>query len=165
MDVNLRLAVIEDVPEILDIVNYEIAHTTSNYNYDPQTLEEQEQWFFDKQKSGYPIFVAVLDNLVVGFSTYGKFREKAGYRFTVEHSVYVKSGFIGKGIGKLLLAQLIKTAREQGFHTMIGGIDASNLQSIAFHEKFGFESCGIIRQAGFKFDKWLDLLFMQLILN
>jgi phosphinothricin acetyltransferase len=165
MEVTIRPAGISDLAAILDIVNYSIIHTTANYNYEPQRLEDQFTWFEEKQSKNYPLLVADINGKAIGFSSYGKFREKIGYQFTVEHSVYVAEEHIGKGIGKLLLAKLIQIAKEQDYHTMIGGIDASNAASIAFHEKFGFTECGVIREAGFKFGRWLDLLFMQLVLK
>ena len=164
MNATIRPATRADIPTILNIVNYSILHTTANYNYEPQTLDSQQTWFDEKIRKGFPVIVAEIDNRCVGFGSYGTFREKIGYQFTVEHSVYVAPDFIGKGIGKLLLADLITLARNQGMHTMIGGIDAGNAESIAFHKKFGFTECGIIREAGYKFDRWLDLQFMQLIL-
>ena len=165
MSVTIRPALREDVSAILEIVNYSIIHTTANYNYEPQTLEIQLKWFDDKLASGFPVIVSEINGAVAGFGAYGTFREKIGYQFTVEHSVYVSNDQIGKGIGKLLLSELIVIAKKQGFHTMIGGIDAANESSIAFHSKFGFNECGVIRQAGYKFDRWLDLQFMQLILE
>ncbi|MNG16185.1 N-acyltransferase YncA [compost metagenome] len=139
-------------------------HTTANYNYDVQTLEVQTKWFEDKTAKNLPIVVADLDGEVVGFGSYGQFREKIGYQYTVEHSVYVVDNVIGKGIGSKLLTELIRLAKEQGYHVMIGAIDADNSGSIAFHEKFGFVVTGTIREVGYKFDHWLDLVFMQLIL-
>lgn len=163
--ITIRLATLEDMNGVLAIVNHSIVHTTANYNYDPQTLADQQAWFFTKQKQHFPVFVAELDGAILGFSTYGTFRERTGYRFTVEHSVYVLDGHSGKGIGRGLLEILIQEARQQGFRNMIGGIDASNSESIAFHKKFGFTECGIIRKAAYKFDRWLDLLFMQLLID
>jgi len=165
MEITLRKAILEDLPAILDIVNYSILHTTANYNYDVQTLKIQTQWFAMKQSKNDPIIVADYNGITVGFGTYGQFREKIGYQYTVEHSVYVANEYIGKGIGKLLLTELIQFAKLQGMHVMIGGIDAENTDSIAFHKKFGFVENGIIKEAGFKFGRWLDLLFMQLILK
>ncbi|HEX8563387.1 MAG TPA: GNAT family N-acetyltransferase [Flavobacterium sp.] len=165
MSVTIRAATIDDVPAILEIVNYSIINTTANYNYEPQTLEVQQQWFNGKIAHGFPVIVAEDNAHVAGFGAYGTFREKIGYQFTVEHSVYVSEEKIGKGIGKLLLSELISDAKRQGYHTMIGGIDASNTSSIAFHAKFGFIECGVIKEAGYKFGRWLDLLFMQLILK
>jgi phosphinothricin acetyltransferase len=165
MVVIIRKAELEDVPQILEIVNYAILNTTSNYLYEAQTLDNQLKWFEEKQGSKFPLIVAVYNNIAVGFGTYGTFREKIGYQFTVEHSVYVAPEFIGKGIGKQLLLSLIALAKEEGYHAMVGGVDAANTDSIAFHKKFGFVETGILREVGFKFGKWLDLQFMQLILK
>lgn len=165
MNVIIRNATIEDVPQILEIVNHAILHTTSNYLYDVQTIENQLQWFEDKQNKKFPILVADYDGKTIGFGTYGTFREKIGYQFTVEHSVYVAPEFVGKGIGKQLLLALIVLAKDEDYHTMIGGIDAANTGSITFHKKLGFVENGVIKEVGFKFGKWLDLQFMQLILK
>ena len=165
MNVIIRNANVEDLPQILEIVNHAILHTTSNYLYEVQTLENQLQWFEEKKSKQFPIIVADYNGTALGFGTYGTFREKIGYRFTVEHSVYVAPEFIGKGIGKQLLLALIVLAKDEGYHTMIGGIDAANTGSIDFHRKFGFVETGIMKEVGFKFGKWLDLQFMQLILK
>lgn len=164
MNIILRPATINDLEKILEIVNHSILHTTANYNYDIQTIEIQTKWFEDKKDKNLPIVVAELDGEVVGFGSYGQFREKIGYQYTVEHSVYVVDHVIGKGIGSKLLTELIRLAKQQGLHVMIGAIDADNAGSIAFHEKFGFVATGTIREVGYKFDHWLDLVFMQLIL-
>ena len=165
MEITIRQANENDLEAILEIVNYSILHTTANYNYDVQTLEIQRKWLQQKHEQNFPVIVATQDNKVLGFGTYGMFREKIGYQFTVEHSIYVAPDLIAKGIGKLLMCELIELAKKQKIHTMIGGIDASNTYSIDFHKKFGFTECGIIREAGFKFDRWLDLQFMQLLLK
>lgn len=165
MDVILRPAIKNDLEKILEIVNHSILHTTANYSYEIQTLEVQKQWFEDKNKKNLPVVVAELDGEVVGFGSYGQFREKIGYQYTVEHSVYVVDHIIGKGVGAKLLSEIIRLAKEQGYHVMIGAIDAENAGSIAFHEKFGFVATGTIREVGYKFDHWLDLVFMQLILK
>lgn len=163
MEFKIRPAIEEDLKNILDIVNHSILYSTANYNYEIQTLETQKKWFEDKKSKKFPVIVADYQGKAIGFATYGTFREKIGYQFTVEHSVYVNDDFQGKGIGKLLLTKLILLAKEQGFHNMIGAIDAENLESIAFHEKFGFKIAGTIKEVGYKFDHWLDLVFMQLI--
>lgn len=165
MSLILRPAVTNDLEKILEIVNFSILNTTANYNYDIQTIEVQTKWFEDKKAKNMPVVVAELDSEVVGFGSYGQFREKIGYQYTVEHSVYVVDNVIGKGIGSQLLTELIRLAKEQGLHVMIGAIDADNAGSIAFHEKFGFVATGTIREVGYKFDHWLDLVFMQLILK
>lgn len=165
INLTIRPAKLEDLDKILEIVNHSILHTTANYNYDIQTLEMQTKWFEDKKTKNMPVVVADLNGEVVGFGSYGQFREKIGYQYTVEHSVYVIDNVIGKGIGTKLLTELIRLAKEQGFHVMIGAIDADNTGSIAFHKKFGFTAIGTIREVGYKFDHWLDLVFMQLILK
>lgn len=164
-NLTIRPAKLEDLDKILEIVNHSILHTTANYNYDIQTLEVQTKWFEDKKTKNMPVVVADLNGEVFGFGSYGQFREKIGYQYTVEHSVYVVDNVIGKGIGSKLLTELIRLAKEQGFHVMIGAIDGDNAGSIAFHEKFGFTAIGTIREVGYKFDHWLDLVFMQLILK
>lgn len=161
----IRTARIEDLETILEIVNDAILNTTAIYDYDVRTLNEQISWFQEKQKSDFPVIVSTDENdKVTGFGTYGTFRIKVGFKFTVEHSVYVKEGFSGKGIGKALLSELIALAKAQKMHVMIGCIDAENTGSIKFHEKFGFKKAGILKESGYKFDKWLDLQFVQLIL-
>ncbi|NBL64315.1 GNAT family N-acetyltransferase [Flavobacterium sp. NST-5] len=158
----IREATVEDLPSILEIVNYEIAHSTSIYDEEPRTLELQKNWFEEKKKDNFPVFVAIIDEIIVGFATYGTFRAKSGFRFTVEHSVYVKGEFSGRGIGKQLLETLIIFAKAKKLHRMIGCIDAENQSSIAFHEKFGFKKSGVLKETGFKFNRWLDLQFMAL---
>ena len=145
MEYTLRKATQSDLSSILEIVNHAIANTTAIYDYDLRTLEQQALIFE-----------------ILGFGTYDTFRTKIGYRFTVEHSVYVKEGFEGKGIGALLLQKLIETAKEENYHVMIGVIDASNENSIKFHERFGFQSMGILKEVGYKFDRWLDANLMSL---
>jgi L-amino acid N-acyltransferase len=165
MNVILRQAILTDLDAILNIVNHSILNTTANYSYEIQNLEAQKKWFEDKKAKNLPVIVADLDNEVVGFGSYGQFREKIGYQYTVEHSVYVVDNVIGKGVGSKLLTELIRLAKAQGYHVMIGAIDADNAGSISFHEKFGFVTTGTIREVGYKFDHWLDLVFMQLILE
>ncbi len=165
MAIIIRNATLDDVPSILVIVNHAILFSTANYNYEIQTLATQKQWFQNKLASNFPILVAEFDSEVIGFGTYGTFREKIGYQFTVEHSIYVSDSHIGKGVGKLVLSHLISRAKKEGYNVMIGAIDAENKDSIAFHEKFGFIVSGTLKAVGYKFDRWLDLVFMQLILK
>ena len=105
-----------------------------------------------------------MNNEVVGFGYYSEFRFREAYKFTVEHSVYANKNYIGNGIGNMLLTELIVLAKKQGLHTMIGVIDSENESSIAFHEKFGFEKAGFIKESGFKFNRWLHSVFMQKML-
>ena len=165
MSITIRTAIMEDMVSVLEIVNHEILHSTSIWDYESRTLAQQITIFKEKKESNFPFIVAEKENKIVGFGTYGSFRFKVGNRFTVEHSVYVDKDFYGNGIGKLLLLELISLAKAQKLHTMIGVVDSDNQSSITFHEKFGFKTVGIIKESGYKFDRWLDSVFMQLILE
>ncbi len=124
MEIKIRPYKIGDTQAILDIINYNILNSTALYDYEPRTLENQIAIFDDKLKKGFPIIVATENEDVVGFGYYSEFRFREAYKFTVEHSVYAHSNHIGKGIGKLLLQELIRLAKAQNLHTMIGVIDA-----------------------------------------
>jgi L-amino acid N-acyltransferase YncA len=162
---NIRSARESDLPGILEIYNDIILTTTAVYQYVPQTTEMRRAWYDSKLKDGFPVFVAESEGRVVGFSSYGPFRAWAAYKYTVENSVYVAADQRGNGIGKLLMTPLIDTAKQQDLHAIIAGIDASNLGSIKLHQSFGFEGVAHFRQVGYKFGHWLDLKFMQLLLN
>lgn len=162
--IEVRHALEKDLPAILDIYNDAILHTTAVFQYDVHTIEMRKEWFEQKQKDGYPVFVAEENNAVVGFSTFGPFRNWPGYKYSVEHSIYVKDGHRRKGIGKLLMYPLIDNARALRYHTIIAGIDGDNKSSIAFHKQFGFEQVAYFKEVGWKFNRWLDLVFMQLII-
>lgn len=164
MNFKARNAKVEDLEGIVAIVNYNIINTTSIYDYEPRTLLQQKAIFEDKLKNGFPLIVIEIDGEIAGFGTYGTFRLKEGYKFTVEHSVYVAVKHQGKGLGKLLLAALIEHAKKQKLHTMIAVIDAANQSSVEFHKQFGFETVGLLKESAYKYDKWLDTVLMQLIL-
>jgi len=156
----------KQLPEIREIFNEAILNSTALYDYKLRTMEIMDIWYAEKQTGNYPVIgVFDHDNLLLGFATYGSFRSRPAYKYSVEHSVYVKSDQRGKGIGTLLLKEIVKTAQEQEYHVLVGGIDASNLESIRLHQKEGFVFNGIIREAGYKFGRWLDLAFYQLILK
>jgi phosphinothricin acetyltransferase len=154
----------DDCSAILEIINEQILTGTALYDYKPRTLAQQLAIFDEKLQKGFPIIVAKNTDEIVGFGYYSEFRFREAYKFTVEHSVYAKKNYIGKGIGKLLLTELIELAKKQNLHTMIGVIDSENESSIAFHEKFGFEKAGFIKESGYKFDRWLHSVFMQKML-
>jgi phosphinothricin acetyltransferase len=164
MEITIRPYQVEDTQVILEIINYNIINSTSLYDYEPRTLENQITIFNEKLSKGFPILVATENQTVVGFGYYSEFRFREAYKFTVEHSVYAHPNCIGKGIGKLILENLIALAKAQKLHTMIGVIDAENQSSIDFHKKFGFEIAGTIKDSGFKFDRWLHSVFMQKML-
>ena len=165
MEIKIRAYKTEDTQAILDIIHYNILHSTALYDYSIRNYEQQKAILEDKTNKGFPVIVAELNEELVGFGMYSEFRFREAYKFTVEHSVYVSENHIGKGIGKLLLSELIQLAKAQGLHTMIGVIDSENKGSIAFHEQFGFKTVGIIKESGYKFDRWLDSVFVQLLLK
>ena len=153
-----------DLPEILAIYNDVIINTTAVYDYEPHTLQMRQQWFMTKQEQGFPIFVATENEKIVGLSSIGPFRAWAAYKFSVENSVYVASDWRGRGIGKLLIPPLIEAAKNLRLHTIIAGIDATNGASINLHRHFGFEEVAHFKEVGYKFNRWLDLKFLQLII-
>lgn len=165
MKISIRPYLKEDAQAIVDIINYNILHSTALYDYHPRTLEQQEAIFEDKLKKGFPVIVAVIDEKVVGFGYYSEFRFREAYRFTVEHSVYVANDYHGKGIGKIIMENLIDLAKKQKLHTMIAVIDSENQSSVTFHEQFGFKTVAILKETGFKFDRWLHSQIMQLMLE
>ena len=164
-EITIRTATEADLIEILAIYNDAILNTTSVYNYLPHTLEMRQEWFATKQEQGYPVFVALENDAIVGFSTIGPFRPWIGYRYTVENSVYVAAKSRGKGIAKLLMQPVIDSAKAARMHTIVAGIDATNEASIHLHKQFGFEQVACFKEVGYKFNRWLDLVFMQLILK
>ena len=165
MSVIIRPYEVKDTQAILDIINFNIINSTALYDYNIRTFEQQKSILEDKLSKGFPVIVAEIYSEVVGFGMYSEFRFREAYKFTVEHSVYVNHHFHGKGIGKILLQELIRIAKEQKLHTMIAVIDEENQSSIEFHEKFGFKTVGVIKESGYKFDRWLHSVFMQLILE
>jgi phosphinothricin acetyltransferase len=165
MIIQLRSADEPDLPSILEIYNDAILTTTAVYEYAPHTLAMRAAWYTDKVRLGIPVVVAESDGRVVGFASYGSFRAWPAYQYAVEHSIYVHPEFRRRGIAKLLLQRLIELVREKGMHTLIAGIDAENTHSISLHRSFGFVETGHFREVGFKFGKWLDLKFMQLMLS
>jgi len=164
MEIKIRPYQIDDAPGVLEIINYNILNSTALYDYEPRTLENQISILDEKLSKGFPIIVATENEMVVGFGYYSEFRFREAYKFTVEHSVYAHPNNLEKGIGKLILENLIHLAKVQKLHTMIGVIDAENKGSIEFHKKFGFEIAGTIKESGYKFNRWLHSVFMQKML-
>lgn len=165
MSINIRAYHTTDTQAIMDIINYNIVNSTALYDYKIRTFEQQKAILEDKLSKNFPVIVAEKDNQLIGFGMYSEFRFREAYKYTVEHSVYVNQNSHGNGVGKMLLETLITIAKEQGLHTMIGVIDSENESSITFHEKFGFKIVGVIKESGYKFDRWLHSVFMQLILK
>lgn len=159
----VRAAEAADLPSILVIYNEVIVSSTAIYFDEPVSFDNRKAWFDRQQERKFPVLVAVHpQDGVVGYSAFGDWRGAwPGYRHTVEHSVHVRAGHRGAGIGRGLVEALFPCASELGMHVMIGGIDASNAASLRLHEKLGFEQVAEFRQVGRKFDRWLDLVFVQ----
>jgi L-amino acid N-acyltransferase YncA len=161
----IRNATVDDLPGILEIYNHAIINTTAVYSEQPHTLDMRLAWYNDRISNGFPVFVAEINGAVTGFSTFGHFRAWPCYRYTVEHSVYVHVDHRGNGLSKLLMQPLIDRAREMKRHVMIAGIDGENEVSYRLHQSFGFVEVAHFKEVGFKFGRWLDLKFMELILS
>ena len=161
----IRDATPADIGAITAIYNHAVLHTTSVWNETPATDIQRLQWMRDRQEAGLPVIVAEVDGIVAGYASYGPFRPFAGYKATVEHSVYVSPDMHRRGLGRLLLHAIIDRARANGLHVMVGGIAADNEGSIKLHEKLGFVQTGLMPQVGQKFGKWLDLAMLQLTLD
>jgi L-amino acid N-acyltransferase len=151
---------------ILEIFNEAIVNSTALYDYKPRTPQMLASWFELKGRGNFPVIgVVSAGGELMGFGSYGTFRAWPAYKYSIEHSLYVAPQFRGQGVGKQLLQEIISAAGEQDYHVLIGGIDSQNAVSIGLHQRFGFQHAGTIRQAGFKFGRWLDLEFYQLILK
>lgn len=157
----IREATHADLPAILTIFNDVIATSTAVYLDNPVTLEDRIQWLEGRQAQGYPVLVAEEQGTVLGFASFGDFRAYHGYRYTVEHSVHLAEAARGKGIGSALVQALFPYAQALNKHVMIASIDAANEGSIRFHERLGFTSGAYLPQVGYKFGRWLDMVFMQ----
>ncbi|MBM3823300.1 MAG: N-acetyltransferase family protein [Verrucomicrobia bacterium] len=158
----VRRATREDLPGILEIYNHAVLHTTATYDYEPRTLEQRTAWFETHEAEGYPVFVVCGGTgMVMGWSSLNRHHDRPGYRFTAENSIYVAESFRGRGLGGRLMAPLIEAALEKRLRTILAVIDAQNEASLRLHRRYGFETAGLLKQVGYKFDRWLDVVFMQ----
>ena len=164
MKIEIRPAQSGDLDAMLAIYNDAIINTTAVYDYQPRSNEGQRQWFATKESQKLPVLVAHDGSVIIGFGSFGPFRPWPAYQYTVENSLYVDSAYRRKGAGSALLARLIKAAQDAGYHAMIAGIDAANEASLALHRNAGFEPVAHFREVGWKFDRWLDLVFMERML-
>ena len=147
---------------ILAILNEAIVSSTALYDYQPRSLESMDSWFRTKQVGKFPVLgIEGEDGKLLGFGTYGAFRALPAYKYTAEHSVYVHKAHRGQGLGLALMRAILSKAKDDGLHSMIAVIDSSNSQSIAMHQKLGFQLAGSLPQVGFKFGRWRDVVIYQ----
>ena len=164
-EIKIRDARHDDLPAILKIYNHVILNTTAVYSEKPHTMQMRQDWYNDRINNNFPVYVADAGGDVAGFCTFGHFRAWPCYRYTVELSVYVAVSHRGKGISKMMLQALIERAKEMNIHVIIAGISADNEVSLMLHASFGFEVVAHFKEVGYKFGRWLDLKFLELILS
>jgi L-amino acid N-acyltransferase len=159
----VRPATEDDLPGILEIYNDAILNTTATFDTEPQTLEEKREWL---RETSYPYVVLVAErrDQVVGWASLRRFRPKIAYRYTAENSVYVRRDCHAEGVGTALMRILLENAAENGFHTIIAGIAGDNPASLRLHRRFGFALVGVECQVGYKFERWVDVTWMQKML-
>ena len=151
---------------ILDILNDAIVHSTALYDYQPRQMQNMVSWFEAKRAGHFPVIgLEDAQGQLLAFGSYGTFRAFPAFKYTVEHSVYVRRDQRGKGLGPRIMQAVIEAAKAQQVHALVGAIDASNAASIALHQRLGFQHVGTLPQVGFKFGRWLDLAFYQLLLE
>ena len=161
----IRLATSADAASIAEIYNREVTETTATFDLVPRTVDEQRAWLTDRSGA----FAAIVGadsgtNRLIAFASLSPYKERAAYRTTVENSIYVHRDFGGRGVGRQMLTHLIDVARESGFHSVMARIEASSEASRALHRACGFELVGDEREVGRKFNRWLDIAVMQLLL-
>lgn len=161
----IRPATADDLPGILFIHNEAVRNTAAIWMDEEADLADRAVWLDDHLDHGFPVFVAVESGVVLGFSAYGHYRLRSGYRHTVENSVYIHPDARGRGLGHALMTPLVAHARTAGHHIMMACIEAQNTASIALHERLGFREVGRLPEVGRKFDRWLDLVLMHLNLT
>ena len=161
--ITIRPALLADCAAINEIYNYYVLSDTCTYQTEPDTLSERQAWF-ERHGGQHPVLVAEQHGEVLAWGALSAFHPRAGYRFSVEDSVYVRHDRQHRGLGKALLAELLEAARRHGHHTVIALISADKPNSIALHQAFGFTAAGLLRQAGYKFETWLDVAYLQLML-
>ena len=157
----IRAATNADLQAILAIYNDVVTNTTAIYDQRPSTLDERQSWFDARGRAGLPVLVAELDREVVGFSSFGEWRSRWGYRYTVEHSVHVRADCRGRGLGRALIEALFPRAAALGMHTMIGHIDSAATASLRLHEKLGFTTIGTLREVAQLHNRWLSVVAVQ----
>jgi len=161
---HIRPATETDLHAINDIYNYYVLHSTCTYQEELESLEGRQRWF-EQHDARHPVTVAEFNGRVVGWASLSAYHPRSAYRHTVENSVYVHHDYHGRGIGSALLRDLIGRAAALAHHAIIAGIDGEQTASVALHAKFQFQTAGHLKQVGFKFGRWLDVVYMELLLQ
>jgi L-amino acid N-acyltransferase YncA len=161
----IRNATLDDAEAIRAIYNDAVLNTTAVFDYTAREPQAQRDWLQMKAEQNLPVLVAVDGNTVVGYSSYGQFRPWPAFLYCVENAIYIAPDRRGQGIGQMLLAAIVDAAVKNGRRTMVAAITAENAASLHLHEKLGFVRTGLIRDSGWKFERWLDLVFLQRMLQ
>jgi L-amino acid N-acyltransferase YncA len=166
MELKIRKAEIKDLNSINEIYNYYVMNSTCTYQTEPESIESRIEWFsspvIDREK--YPVIVCELHDEVIGWASISPFNKRTGYKLTVQDSIYIRNDMLNKGIGSMLLKELIRLSKSIGYHSIIAGISSDQEPSIKLHEKFNFKKSAHLKEVGFKFNKWLDVVYFQLII-
>ena len=157
----IRRAKLEDLPELLEIYNYEVLHGVATFDEKEQTYEQRKRWF-DEHTGKYILIVKEIDGKVAGYASVSKLFPKPAYDISGEVSIYVGREFRGQGLGKALLSELLRLVKEENnFESLFSLITGNNEASIHLHEKMGFEYAGILKNSGVKFGQHLDVVIYR----
>jgi len=163
--VHIRLSPEADLAALTEIYNEQVENGVATFDTEVKTLEERREWFLSHQEGKYPLISAVTNDQVLGWGSLSPFHPRPAYHPTTEFSVYVHKSYRGKGVGDMLLADLLDRARRFGFHSVIGCITSTNTASLKLVAKHGFGQVGYFREVGMKFNTWLDVVIVQLLLG
>jgi phosphinothricin acetyltransferase len=160
---NIRKATINDAAQIAEIYNYYIK--TSHATFELETIDaaEMENRISETFQKNYPFFVCEENGEILGYAYGRMFRPRRAYQHSIEVSVYIKNGVEGRGVGTHLYEKLFPEILQKDFHAIIAGISLPNDTSIRLHEKFGFEKVAHFREVGFKFGRWIDVAYWELL--
>jgi len=161
---SIRTATLDDAEQIAEIYNHFVLTSTITFEEEPVAVAEMARRVADIQSGSLPWLVATHDRQVTGFAYANKWKTRAAYRFATEVTVYVRTGLGNSGIGSRLYVQLLAALKTGGTHAVIGGVALPNEASLRLHRKFGFEQIAHFKEVGFKFNRWIDVTYWQLIL-
>lgn len=159
---DIRRATRDDVPDIQAIYAYHVFNGTGTFEEAPPSVEDMERRFDAALGRGWPWLVATDASGILGYAYFSQYRDRTAYRYCAEDSIYVRDDVRGQGVGKALVAALLVAAEAAGFRQMIAVIgDEENVASVGVHASLGFRHAGLLRAAGLKFGRWLDVVLMQ----